>query len=299
MKRLLSGLLAAMLLLASTPALAEGDFSDRFPDKFLAPGKAPVITATSYQSEHIAIEITSQRYAHSDVYVADIYIRSMDCFTRYYAQGNWHKSKNAVPTMAAESGAILAITGDSSQNFKSGWVIGNGAVERDGTQPCNTKRDLFIVYKNGEARAVTAPTKAESAQIGEETENIWHIFLFGPSLLDEEGNPYSKKSFEERVQPHAITYVNPRSALGYIEPGHYCFVQVDGRDTKSKLEAGQKNSGVRLEDLAALMQSLGCKAAYNLDGGRSSMLWFLNGLVSTPAATNRQIGDILVIAEPE
>ena len=299
MKRLLSGLLALTILLASGLAMAEGDFSDAFADKFIAEGEAPVITETSYRSQNIAIEITSRRHSNSDVYIADIYLRSLDCFTRYYAQGDWHKSKNAVPTMASQSGAILALTGDSSQNFKSGWVIGNGLVERDGTTPFNTKRDIFIVYKNGEMRAVTAPTKEQSLAVAEETDDIWHIFLFGPSLLDEEGKAYPKASFDKRVSPHEVLYANPRSVLGYYEPGHYCFVQVDGRKTVSALQSGAKNAGMTFDVLAAFMEELGCKAAYNLDGGRSSMLWFVDGLISTPAATNRQIGDILVIAEPE
>ena len=299
MKRLLCGLLALTILLASRLALAEGDFSETFADKFLPAGEAPVITETSYQSENIAIEITSRRVSKSDVYIADIYIRSMDCFTRYYSQGDWSKGKNAVPTMAAESGAILALTGDSSQNFQSGWVMGNGEVERDGTTTFNTKRDICVVYKNGQMRPVTAPTKEQSLAVAEEIDDIWHIFLFGPSLLDEEGKPYPKASFDKRVSPSEVLYANPRSALGYYEPGHYCFVQVDGRQTASALESGAKNAGVTFDVLAALMEELGCKAAYNLDGGRSSMLWFGDGLFSTPAATNRQIGDILVIAEPE
>ena len=299
MKRLLSALMALMVLLASGLALAESDFSEKFADKFLAEGEAPVITETSYQSQNIAIEITSQHYLNSDIYIADIYLRSLDCFTRYYAQGDWHKSKNAVPTMSKESGAILALTGDSSQNFNSGWVMGNGVIERDGTDPFNTKRDICIIYKNGEMRTVTSPTREQSLAVAEETDDIWHIFLFGPSLLDEEGKPYNKKYFDGHVQPKEVLYANPRSALGYYEPGHYCFVQVDGRKTASKLEEGKKNKGLTLDVLAEFMESLGCKAAYNLDGGRSSMLWFDEGLISTPAAVNRQIGDILVISEPE
>lgn len=299
MKRLLCGMLALTILLMSGLALAEGDFSDAFADRFLAAGEAPVITETSYQSQNIAIEITTQRLSKSDVYIADIYIRSLDCFTRYYAQGDWHKSKNAVPTMAAESGAILALTGDSSQNFNSGWVMGNGGIDRDGTTTFNTKRDICIVYKNGEMRPVTAPSREQSLAVAEETDDIWHIFLFGPSLLDEQGKAYPKASFDKRVSPNEVLYANPRSVLGYYEPGHYCFVQVDGRKTASALESGAKNAGMTFDILAQLMEDLGCKAAYNLDGGRSSMLWFVDGLISTPAATNRQIGDILVIAEPE
>ena len=297
MRRLLCGVLALMMLLAAGQALAETDFSAAFPDKFLTEGAEPIVTETSYQSHNIFIEITTQRYLQSDVYVADIYVRSMDHFTRYYAQNDWHKSKNAVPTMAKESSAILALTGDSSQNFRSGWVMGNGVVEREGSGKAqNNLRDICIVYRNGEVRPVKAPTIDQNDQVSEETDDIWHIFLFGPSLLDEEGKPYP--NFKS-VSPHEVQYANPRSVLGYYEPGHYCFVQVDGRQTSSALDKGKKNKGLTLEELSVLMESLGCKAAYNLDGGRSSMLWFGDGLISTPAAVNRQIGDILVISEGE
>lgn len=295
MKRLLSGLLALMLLTAGL-ALAEGDFSETFADRFLAEGEAPVLTETSYQSQNIAIEITSQRYGKSDVYVADVYVRSVDLFQRYFVGGNWNKGTDKVPNIAAESGGILAMTGDSSQRRSSGWVMGNGNVANDGASgQMNTVRDICIVYKNGEMRALTSPSKEENLQVGEETDDIWHIFLFGPALLDENGKAFT--AFDTATSQE-VASKNPRSVLGYYEPGHYCFVQVDGRETKSALENGT-NRGLSLPDLAELMESLGCKAAYNLDGGRSSMLWFNGELVSTPANVGRKIGDIMIITEVE
>ncbi len=41
---------------------------------------------------------------------------------------------------------------------------------------------------------------------------------------------------------------------------HYCFLVIDGK---------QKNysRGMFLDEMAQLFESLGCKAAYNLDGG--------------------------------
>lgn len=298
-RRAWSLLLALLMVILAGQAMAEADWAEAFPDKFLAEGEAPVVTETSYRSANVAIEITSQRYGGCDVYMADIYLRSMDSFQRYFAQGVWGKSKDTVPAMAAASGAILALTGDSSQNFRSGWVMGNGGVGRDGSQKINTVRDICIIGKNGEMRPVLSPSKEQNVQLSAETDDIWHIFLFGPSLLDEEGKAYAKASFDKRVTPPEVVNMNPRSVLGYYEPGHYCFVQVDGRETKSALEAGARNRGLTMYELAQLMESLGCTAAYNLDGGRSSMLWFNGGLISTPAAANRQIGDILVIMDGE
>ncbi|MCH5286544.1 MAG: phosphodiester glycosidase family protein [Christensenellaceae bacterium] len=288
MKKLFA-LLAALLLLASTGStLAEGDFSDVFPDKFLAEGEAPVITETSYQSQDIWISISTQRYGRADVYVADIYVRSLENFQRAYSHGKYGVRNDQVKNIADESNAVLAITGDSSDNFTAGWVIGNGVVERDSR---NRVRDLCVIYKNGEMRTYPRPGNPIHEQITQEKDDIWHTFLFGPSLLDEEGKAITK--FDSNIR-----FTNPRAVLGYYEPGHYCFVQVDGRSTKSVIESGALNHGLELKDLALLMESLGCKAAYNLDGGRSAMLYFNGGIVSSPASGGKRlIGDILVIKE--
>ena len=50
-------------------------------------------------------------------------------------------------------------------------------------------------------------------------------------------------------------------------------------------------------DLALLMEELGCKAAYNLDGGQSSMLWYGGEVISTPHKGGRPVGDIVYIKD--
>ena len=288
MKKLFALLTVLLMFIAAGAALAEGDFSDVFPDKFLAEGEAPIITETTYQSQDIWINITTQRYGRADVYVADIYVRSLANFQRAYSYGKYGVRNDQVKDIADENNAILAITGDSSDNFTAGWVIGNGVVERDSR---NRVRDLCVIYKNGEMRTYPSPGNPIHEQILQEKDDIWHTFLFGPALLDAEGKAIPK--FDSNIR-----YTNPRAVLGYYEPGHYCFVQVDGRSTKSVLETGAQNHGLELKDLSLLMESLGCTAAYNLDGGRSAMLYFNGKIVSTPASGGKRlIGDILVIKE--
>jgi hypothetical protein len=63
-----------------------------------------------------------------------------------------------------------------------------------------------------------------------------------------------------------LTRVHPRTAIGYFGPGHYAIVSVFGyRDDLP---------GVTLEELSAYFAFLGCRQAYNLDGGGSTHLWF-------------------------
>ena len=285
MRRLVS--LILMVIMCLSAAVAEGEFYDKFPGKFLPEGSEPIITETSYQSDSIYFTISSMRVHDSDVYVIDIYIASVENLQRYYGGGDWRKKTIRMSKLSEESGCVIAMTGDSSQNFSAGWVIGNGEIKRGDR---NRKRDLCILYRNGEMVGLQ-PAKIDNEAIAASSDTIWQTFLFGPTLLDENGVAYDDFSSSN------VQRINPRSVIGYYEPGHYCFVQVDGRGKKSALEPGKKNRGLTLEELAVFMQELGCAVAYNLDGGRSSMVWNQGEIISTPAAADRQIGDIVLLKE--
>lgn len=278
--------LLLLLCLAFSCAMAEDEPFTAPEGTFLPEGEV-IQTENSYKSHNISISISSMFYDNSDVYIADIYVRTLDCFQRVYAGGEWGKTTAKVKNMAQDSGAILAMTGDSGQVIEKGWCIGNGTLWRSTT---NKKRDIAILYKNGEMKTFPGPVDYEALE--PTMEDIWHCFLFGPVLLDEEGKAMTK--FNSNVGPR-----NPRSALGYYGPGHYCFVQVDGRKTKSALEKGKINKGITLKVLSQLMEELGCTAAYNLDGGQSSMMWFGGELVSTPYKGGRRVGDAVIIKEPD
>ena len=77
--------------------------------------------------------------------------------------------------------------------------------------------------------------------------------------------------------------------LGYYEPGHYCFVVVDGRTSASE--------GLTIKVLAQLMQKLGCKRAYNLDGGNSSFMVLGTRTVNNPSGGGRASSDAIMIVD--
>ena len=56
----------------------------------------------------------------------------------------------------------------------------------------------------------------------EAEKGILDVWSFGPMLLDGEGR--SMHEFDTTVAA-----ANPRTSIGYYEPGHYCFVAADGR----------------------------------------------------------------------
>lgn len=268
---------------------------------FLAPGAEPVLTENSYTSENVAITITARRLEirpnaktvqKSDVYIADIRVKNLSSLCRAYPGKKWDTKAERIEKLAQDHRAILAMSGDSASNLNAGWVIINGQIVRDGAKKRNRSRDLGILYQSGELVTVSAKDfNSETIRQEAEKGEIWQLFLFGPRLLDDEGHAMTR--FNSKVGP-----VNPRSVIGYYEPGHYCFVQVDGRRTQSKLEAGKKNRGLTLANLSKLMEELGCKAAYNLDGGRTSALYFGGKVISTPQAGGRKLGDIVLVREP-
>ena len=119
----------------------------------------------------------------------------------------------------------------------------------------------------------------------ESANGILDVWSFGPALLDSEGKSIS--GFTDTVAG-----ANPRSAIGYYEPGHYCFVAVDGRNAEG-------SSGYTLDELSQLFENLGCAVAYNLDGGQSSVMVWDGGSVTVnmPAGGGRPVGDIIYISK--
>lgn len=282
---------AFFLCLLFSCSSAETPFSDlghSFETHFLNRGTE--WTENSYRSENLAVFITPQRVCESDVYVADVYMRSAECLRRAFGSGAWNASSEKLGTLAQESGAVLALSGDNSHLLKAGYLAANGQVWRSRG---NQMRDLCVLYTDGTMVTCYAPVDHEQIARQMEEGMIWQTFVFGPALLDENG-----KAFDAFPQSD-VNPKNPRAVIGYYEPGHYCLVQIDGRGTLSVLEDKTDNEGMTLVETAQLMERLGCTAAYNLDGGQSAALWFRDDVISTPYNNGRAVGDAIVICEPQ
>jgi exopolysaccharide biosynthesis protein len=115
--------------------------------------------------------------------------------------------------------------------------------------------------------------------------NPLQVWSFGPVLLDANGQPRDSYDISD-----AVSFPNPRSAIGYYEPGHYALVIVDGR------QEGH-SAGMRIPQLAQVFADLGCTAAYNLDGGGTAVMMFNGAFFSRQSNGGRDLGDILLITE--
>lgn len=257
-----------------TEAADPDDWHAQFKEQF-ADGP-PSITDSSYRSANVAVTIEKLQKDDAVCYVADIYLSSVKQLRSAFAKGQYARNvADEVLNMAIENDAILAISGDYFGIRDEGLVIRNGQLYRD-----VLFQDTLILYYDGSMETVTAQ-QCDLDRIL--SEGAWQAWSFGPMLLDANGQPMTR--FNSQVNPD-----NPRGAIGYYEPGHYCFVLVDGR------QPGYSN-GMTLQELSGLFYELGCQAAYNLDGGESAVMTFLGKVVNKPYKDGRKISDIIYVAD--
>lgn len=254
-------------------------FEEHFSDTVIS-------TENCYKSPNVSIEVQTitvgEGNAQNTYHVADIYIASIDNFAAHTANNElaYFSTQDALE-MDMEANALISMTGDFYSYQQSGLLVRNGQVYMDDYTFC----DICVMYYDG-----TVETHLKGTYDNDEilARNPYQIWNFGPQLLDENG-----KAMTTFNTSNTVAQANPRSAFGYYEPGHYCFVVVDGRQPGYSV-------GMYLPDLAAVFEELGCTAAYNLDGGGSALMMFNHERYSQQSnGGDRALGDILVIRETE
>lgn len=250
-------------------------WSVRFAEHF---SEETVQDDNGYRSPNVSVSIT--KYSHPDdfptltYFVADIYVTDVSFLKTgvpvksTFASGEW---------IAESNGAILAVNGDGMLTSHEGFVIRNGAIYKDSW----SSLDLCALYYDGTMETFGPEEYSKEEILIKEPYQLWQ---FGPMLLDADGQP-----LEELNVRRELRGVHPRTAIGYYEPGHYCLVVVDGRQ-------GHYSAGADIDMLARLMSSLGCRSAYNFDGGASSMMVYAGETISKPCS-KRYISDMLIVTD--
>ena len=248
--------------------------SDKFADKYT---DTVIVTENSYSSPNISITVTEETLGQTTYYLADIYVRDITCFRTALANNTYGSGfRDSIEDMALLNNALLAVNGDYYGNTNEGVVIRNGVIYRAN----NTNCDVCVLYYDGTMRVM--PGSSFSVEEAVE-QGAWQAWTFGPALLNTDGSMLTSFASTNR-----IISANPRTAIGYYEPGHYCLVVVDGRG---------ESAGITLPDLSRLFYDLGCRAAYNLDGGNSSVMVWNNEVINNPSGGGRESSDALLIAE--
>ena len=260
-----------------SPQTSSPTFQDQFSSWFT---DEVIMQEDSYSSPDVAVTITratdvTQGSKPFSYYVADIHVSTVEGLQAGFPSSHVTET---VEKMAKDNHAVLGINGDFYLYIHKGLIIRNGIV----LQADEGTNDICVLYRDG---------RMETLEPGEYTvedildANPYQVWSFGPELLDAEGLPKEEFNTSSNVAKR-----NPRTAIGYYEPGHYCFVVVDGRKMN-------KSSGASMSELSALMKELGCKAAYNFDGGDSSSMVFNGKPINRPSGGGRAVSDIVMIRD--
>ena len=258
-----------------TAAEAEAvPISEKFAEKYT---DTVVVTDTSYTSPDISVTVTEETLGRTTYYLADIYIRDITCFRSALAGDTYGTGfRDSIEDMALLNNALIAVNGDYYGNTGEGVVIRNGVIYRANRTDC----DVCVLYYDGSMKVMPGASFSIEDAV---RDGAWQAWTFGPALLDNDGGVLTAFSSSGRM-----IAANPRTAVGYYEPGHYCLVVVDGRG---------ESAGITLPDLSRLFYSLGCTAAYNLDGGNSSVMVWQDAVINNPSGGGRESSDALLITE--
>ena len=233
-----------------------------------------------YQSRDVSVTITRSTREDYVYLVADIYVQHLSSFQTAFAGGVYLGARELTQEIAQRNGAILAINGDGYSSQKVGPLVRNGTWYRN---TVDRGSDLAVLYTNGELKTYAADSISVKTL---EQSDVYQTWSGGPRLLGDDGAPLTSINSEGLMDSHSA-----RTAIGYYEPGHYCFVVVDGSQNPD-------SKGATLTQLADLLGSLGCKQAYMLYGGNSSVMTTQTKVLNTNPDGGRTVSDILYLCEP-
>lgn len=245
-------------------------------DKF---AETPYVEGSLHVGRNTRVEILETREETQQYFVADIYVRNVTHLVGVFAQDKVGKGvREPILDAAARTVSVVMTNGD--------YYGGRSAVicARNGELYKNTEgsdREACVLYADGTMKTFRAGELDAEAEMAK---GAYHIFNFGPGLLEENGTPRTDFSAYDDISGR-----HPRTVLGYIEPGHYVLVVIDGRMSKIR--------GLSLTDLAVFMQSLGCVQAFNMDGGQTSQMVVNGAVINTPYKGGRDCSDYIAVID--
>lgn len=281
----------------STPEYdTSGDFGAKFAPLFAQDDRI-YQDSTTYQSHDVYMTLrtfdgeaeqltkrggSSYSKEHVIYHVMDIYVRNIENLFCSYNQNRAEKAETLYGDSTFGS-AAAAISGDLFVGYAQdkNVIVRNGKVIRMGDYITN---DICVLYYDGTMETIT-PDEYDREAI--EAKVPYQIWCFGPELLD---NGKIKADMKTAVWPK-----NPRAALGYVEPGHYVLVCVDG--CRGDDDPAAHGVGANMDFLAQIMAEAGCKLAYNLDGGASVYAYWGDDRLVAINGGSRPISDLICVGE--
>lgn len=229
----------------------------------------------SYKSDQLSVEIEKVQENDITYFVADVWVRDPQFLKTVKASDSVGVKKEFTTKMAIAEQSILAINGDYFGFRETGVIIRNGELIRN-----KPDQEILAIFDDGSMKTyrsngITAQELLDQGAVD--------TFSFGPMLIEE------GKAIEDFTGRTTVNPANPRTGVGMVEPYHYVFILVDGR------QAGYSR-GMTMPEFAATFEKYGCTVAYNMDGGGTSSMAFMGRKVNqTATGTARKVSDILYV----
>ncbi len=282
--------LAAVLLLAFCLipgcAPAEGEFPELNEAGFLDEGEFVYENAEEgiwrYASDVLRVEIfRRENEKPAQVwYEAEVFCAEGSEGPRMIANNpeHWARSKEYPYKIARRNGTVLALSSDYAQDRAGkarGVIIRNGRIISDKSWPANSNHfpnlDCLAIWPDGRIAVFECAEKKAQEYLDE---GVTDVLSFGPWLIREgELNEAGLKKYGKSTAQ--------RAAIGMVEKGHYFFMMLEGRITRSR--------GAGISFLAEKLLEKGCTEAFNLDGGQTASIVFMGHQLCKMDNRNRNL----------
>ena len=208
-----------------------------------------------YEDSSIRVRIETMQTRESTVHVA--YVEIADASQLRTATAYGVKSSRALKmyNIAKQNNAVIAMNGDLFIEMPEKKRFEVRMTEKIPKRSKTSKvKDTLIIDKNGDFHLFVLSEGMEE-YVSKHGSEIVNAFMFGPALVVD-GEINTHKEYDYNRKGH-----DARSAIGQTGPLSYVMIVVEARG---------KSEGLTHEELAELMQELGCRQAYNLDGGNTA-----------------------------
>ena len=231
-----------------------------------------------YLSATLQVEIRRQQDDRIPLiwFETDIRTRGEERFRTVMTDPEHPGKKGRFPyDIAKDAGFVLGFTDDfyaerMTKKQTVGIIIREGEIISSKTASKRTSHlpnlDMMIQYPDGRLEVCECTEYTAEELIAKGAINV---FSFGPILIRD-------GEIDEKMYGSYYRSLEPRHALGMIEPGHYLLISVQGRKEKD-------SRGTMLQRVAEMMKERGVPQALNLDGGNTMALMFRGRMLNKEA----------------
>ncbi|MDN5819676.1 MAG: phosphodiester glycosidase family protein [bacterium] len=243
-----------------------------------------VAVATPNATDSARIEVSTHTAHDTKIYVADIKLQPGQVVQTALADNTYGKNvSNTTSDIAGAAGAEIAVNGDFYGARTNGYVIRNGELLRK-LKVSDDQEDV-VLWRDGTMTIISEGNYTAQELLDK---GAMQVMSFGPGLVID-GKTEVSATEEVGISMES----NPRTAIGYVDKGHYLLVVADGRTDVSE--------GLSLYELAEFMKNkFNVTQAYNLDGGGSSTMYHKGQVINRPTTngtdfSEREVSDIVYV----